>query len=537
MTKYIFITGGVLSSLGKGIAAASIGALLESMGYKITFLKLDPYLNIDPGTMNPYQHGEVFVTDDGAETDLDIGHYERFTQVTLHKRNSVTAGKLYAQLLDKERRGEFLGGTIQTVPHFTDEIKAVIKRAAEGESSDIIDFTIVEIGGTVGDIESLPFIEAIRQMGLDAGRERCLYIHLTYVPYINVAGELKTKPTQHSVKELRSLGIQPDVLICRATMPITLDIKKKIALFTNVKESSIISAPDLSLVYELPLYLQQEGLHMVLLQHFKLPQNGPDLVKLTAIIERLKSLQHTVTIAIVGKYIDLKDAYKSISESLAHAQIPTDTRITIAWINAEDITHETVHTKLQQVDGILVPGGFGDRGIAGKLHAIRYARERKIPFFGICLGMQLAVVEFARNVLGLADAHSTEFVATKYPVVDLMVEQKQISHKGGTMRLGAQICKLLPDSKAHQAYGMDTISERHRHRYEVNAAYVPAFYEAGLIVSGTHEAGVLPEIVELKQHPYFVACQFHPELKSKLFVPHPLFVSFIDAVREKSLSS
>lgn len=536
MPKYIFITGGVLSSLGKGIAAASIGALLESMGYSITFLKLDPYLNIDPGTMSPYQHGEVFVTDDGAETDLDIGHYERFTRATLYRGNSVTAGQLYARLLEKERRGEFLGGTIQTVPHFTNEIKAVVAAASKiGEQE--ADFTIVEIGGTVGDIESLPFIEAIRQIGLDVGRASCMFIHLTYVPYIAVAGELKTKPTQHSVKELRSLGIQPDVLMCRSTMPLSNDIKKKIALFTNVQESSIISAPDLASVYELPVYLEKESFHTVLVQHFKLSVSVPDLTQWVLLPAQLAALQHQVSVAIVGKYVELKDAYKSLSEALMHAQIPANARVKITWINAEDVTADTVAALLELVDGILVPGGFGDRGIAGKMHAIRYAREHNVPFFGICLGMQLAVVEFARNVLGLPEAHSTEFGMTKYPVVDLMVEQKQISHKGGTMRLGAQVCDLLPESRAQKAYGAFKISERHRHRYEVNSAYLPSYAQAGLIVSGMHETGSLPEIIELQDHPHFVACQFHPELKSKLFAPHPLFIAFVDAAQKKCLSS
>lgn len=528
MSKFIFVTGGVLSSLGKGLTAAAIGTTLEGMGYKVSFLKLDPYLNVDPGTMNPYQHGEVFVTDDGAETDLDLGHYERFTNAKLLHHNSITAGKLYAGLLDKERRGEFLGGTIQIVPHLTDEIKCAIARAAEG-----VDCTIVEIGGTVGDIEGLPFIEAIRQMGLYANKKNCIYIHLTYVPYIAVASELKTKPTQHSIKELRSLGIQPDILICRSELPLPDDIKKKIALFTNVEESSIISAPDLKTVYELPLYLAREELPKSIAHHLGITYKEPQLKHWQEIVDTLQLLQDKVKIAIVGKYILMKDAYKSVYEALLHAQIPTRTKVEIIWIDAEDITQDRVHELLAGIDAILVPGGFGDRGVEGKILTARYARENKIPYFGICLGMQVAVIEFARSVLGLKQAHSTEFTpATKYSVVDLMQEQKAIANKGGTMRLGAQICVLKPETKAAQLYKSERISERHRHRYEFNAIYVPLFEQAGLIVSGVHENQNLPEMIEIPEHPYFVACQFHPELQSKPYQPHPLFVGLVEAAKQ-----
>ncbi len=529
MSKLIFVTGGVLSSLGKGLTAAAIGTILEGMGYSVSFLKLDPYLNVDPGTMNPYQHGEVFVTDDGAETDLDLGHYERFTNVRLRKHNSITAGKLYARLLEKERQGDFLGGTIQIVPHLTDEIKDAINKASDG-----VDCTIVEIGGTVGDIEGLPFIEAIRQMGLYAHKKHCTYIHLTYVPYIDVASELKTKPTQHSIKELRSLGIQPDILICRSELPLPEEIKKKIALFTNVEESSIISAPDLKTVYELPLYLAREQLPQSIAHHLGITYKDPQLAHWQEIVATLQSLEKKVKIAIVGKYILLKDAYKSVYEALLHAQIPTKTKVEIVWVHAEEVTQETVDTLLQDVDGILVPGGFGDRGVEGKIVAVQYAREKKIPFFGICLGMQVAVIEFARSVLGLKQAHSTEFVpATRYSVVDMMHEQKSVSQKGGTMRLGVQICHLKADSKAAQLYQCATIAERHRHRYEFNPIYVPLYEQAGFIVSGLHETQNLPEMIEIPEHPHFIACQFHPELQSKPYQPHPLFVGLIEAAKKQ----
>lgn len=535
MAKFIFVTGGVLSSLGKGLTAAAIGTLLESMHYKIAFLKLDPYLNVDPGTMNPCQHGEVFVTDDGAETDLDLGHYERFTQVKLQSHSSTTAGKLYAQLITKERHGDFLGSTIQIVPHLTDAIKQAIQCAA-GDA----DCTIVEIGGTVGDIEGLPFIEAIRQMGL---RERCshehrsndvradcIYIHLTYVPYLETAAELKTKPTQHAVKELLSLGIQPDILICRSQKPLSPEIKQKIALFTNVDQAAIISAPDLALVYELPLYLAHEQLAQTIVTHWKLPYQDPDLTVWQKIVATLHALEHEVTIAIVGKYINVKDAYKSLTEALIHAQIPTKTRVEIVWINAEELTPKNLADTFKNIDGIIIPGGFGDRGIEGKILAAGYARTHDIPFLGICLGMQVAAIEFARSVLNLSDAHSTEFnPQTPNPVIDLMKEQKNKRDKGGTMRLGAQICCLKPKSRAEKIYQKEKISERHRHRYELNTQYKKQFEQAGLKISGMHESQDLPEIIELSQHPFFIGCQFHPELQSKPYEPHPLFVALVQA--------
>lgn len=526
MSKFIFVTGGVLSSIGKGLTAASIGTLLEGMGYSVSFLKLDPYLNVDPGTMSPFQHGEVFVTQDGAETDLDLGHYERFTHANLHAYNSITSGKLYAQLIEKERRGDFLGGTIQIVPHLTDEIKAAINRVAQG-----VDCAIIEIGGTVGDIEGLPFIEAIRQMGL-AQRKDCLFVHLTYVPYLEVAAELKTKPTQHSVKALCSLGIQPDVLICRSQLPMPEEIKKKISLFTNVDLSAIISAPDLKSVYELPLYLASEKLPECISRQLGITYNEPNLTVWREMVHTLQSLQDAVTIAIVGKYTGLKDAYKSLSEALIHAQIATKQKVKLVWIDAEEITSENVSQKLGCVQGIIVPGGFGNRGIEGKIAAVRYAREHKIPYLGICLGMQIAAIEFARDVLGLKDANSAEFdQSTKNPVVHLMESQKGVSGKGGTMRLGAQVCVLAPKSKVREIYGAEKISERHRHRYELNTAYVDQFKKAGLVVTGLHETQNLPEMIEIPAHPFFVACQFHPELQSKPYAPHPLFVAFVRACK------
>ncbi len=525
MQKFIFVTGGVLSSLGKGVTSAGIGAILEAMGYKITLLKLDPYLNIDPGTMNPYQHGEVYVTEDGAETDLDLGHYERFTNVVLTKYNNATSGKLYYSLLEKERRGAFLGATVQVIPHFTNEIiKAIEKGAKDSE------IAIVEIGGTVGDIESLPFLEAIRQMGLELGRENTVFVHLTYIPYIKVAGELKTKPSQHSVKELRAIGIQPDILIGRAEKSLPKAIKRKLALFTNVDEESVFSAPDLKTIYEMPLYLKKEKFDMVLAEHLKLEYKEPDLSKWKKIVNTLSHLKSEVDIAIVGKYVQLKDAYKSISEAFIHSQIPNKTKVNLHWINSDEITEENVEEYLSKVNGILVPGGFGERGVEGKILTIKYARENRIPYFGICLGMQLAVIEFARHVAGLKEANSTEFdPETPYPVIDLMPEQKGINKKGGTMRLGAYKCVLKPGTKAYEIYGTDEIIERHRHRYEFNPEFRPLLEEKGLVVSGEYKAKKLPEIIELPEHPWFIGCQFHPEFKSKPFSPHPLFVSFVKA--------
>ncbi len=522
MGKYIFITGGVLSSLGKGVMSASIGTLLEKMGYRITFLKFDPYLNIDPGTMNPYQHGEVYVTEDGAETDLDLGHYERFTNVILSKKNNVTAGRLYYHLLEKERKGEFLGATVQVVPHFTNEIIESVERA--GENYDI---TLVEIGGTVGDIESLPFLEAIRQFALKIGKNNALFIHLTYIPYVKVAGELKTKPSQHSVRELRAIGIQPDILIGRAERVLPEHIKKKLALFTNVDEEAVFSAPDVDSIYKIPIYLKEENLDKVISSHLELKYTKPDLQDWRNIISVLNSLEDSVNIAIVGKYIELKDAYKSIIEAFTHAQIPNNLKINLKWINSDELTEENINDKLKDIDGILVPGGFGERGIEGKILTAKYARENNIPYFGICLGMQVAVIEFARNVVGWKDAHSTEFNKdTTYPVIDLMPEQKSVDKKGGTMRLGAYKCVIKENTKAYNIYGKKVIYERHRHRYEVNPKYRPYLEEKGLVVSGVYEERNLAEIIELPEHRWFVACQFHPEFKSKPLAPHPLFVDF-----------
>ncbi|MCX7738573.1 MAG: CTP synthase [Hydrogenothermaceae bacterium] len=533
MSKYIFITGGVLSSLGKGVTSAAIGSILEGMGYKITLMKLDPYLNIDPGTMNPYQHGEVFVTEDGAETDLDLGHYERFTNAVMTKYNNTTSGKLYHNLLEKERKGVFLGATVQVIPHFTDEIKKSIEKVANS-----YDITLVEIGGTVGDIESLPFLEAIRQMGIEKSKDNVVYIHLTYVPYIRVSEELKTKPSQHSVKELRAIGIQPDILIGRAEKPLPKNIKRKLAMFTNVEEDSVFSAPDLDIIYEIPLYFKKEGLDRVIAKHLNLEYREPDLSKWRKIVSTISKLEGGVDIGIVGKYVDLKDAYKSISESLIHAQIPNKVKVNIHWINSERINQENYKEVLSGLDGILVPGGFGDRGIEGKIMTAKYARENNVPYFGICLGMQIAVIEFARSVAGLEGANSTEFnPLSPHPVIDIMQEQKSVEKKGGTMRLGAYQCHLKPGTKAYQIYMSEVILERHRHRYEFNPKYVPILEEKGLIVSGVHKTKGLPEIVEIPSHPWFIACQFHPEFKSKPFNPHPLFVSFVEASYRKRLET
>lgn len=525
MPKYIFVTGGVLSSLGKGLTSAAIGTLLESIGKTVSFLKLDPYLNIDPGTMSPYQHGEVFVTQDGAETDLDLGHYERFTHAILNKHNSVTAGKLYSRLLEKERQGDFLGGTIQIIPHLTDEIKQTIYTA--GQNSD---YLIVEIGGTIGDIEGLPFIEAIRQMGLHQGRNDCVYIHLTYIPYLAASGDLKTKPTQHSVRQLCSLGIQPDILICRSEKELPTEIKSKISLFTNVEQDSIISAPDLKIIYELPLFLAKEGLHRSIARHLNVDCPTPNLTVWQEILSNLEQLQQTVTIAVVGKYTALQDAYRSLYEAIFHAQNPNNIKVKLLLIDAQDLTEDTVKAKLGSADGIIVPGGFGERGVEGKILAARYARENNIPYLGICLGMQIAVIEFARHVLNMPEAHSTEFIpATRYPVVDLMASQKEVTHKGGTMRLGSQVCKLKENTKAATIFGSNEILERHRHRFEFNASYADLFEQHGFTISGFHATNNLPEVVELRDHKFFIGCQFHPELQSKPFAPHALFVKFIQA--------
>jgi len=523
LSKYIFITGGVLSSLGKGVTSASIGTILERLGYKITFLKLDPYLNIDPGTMNPYQHGEVYVTEDGAETDLDLGHYERFTNVVLSRKNNTTSGRLYNQLLDKERKGQFLGETVQVVPHFIEEIISAIKEAAEGS-----DVALIEIGGTVGDIESLPFLEAIRQLGMRLDKKDHIYIHLTYIPYVKVAGELKTKPTQHSVKELRAIGIQPDILICRAEKEITPNIKKKLSLFTNVNENAVLSAPDVDIIYRLPVYLKGEGLDKIIAEALELEYREPNLEDWKEIVNILANLEDSVDIAIVGKYIELKDAYKSIIEAFAHSQIKNRVKVNLHWIDSGKLTEENIDEYLKEMDGILVPGGFGERGIEGKILTAKYSREKNIPYFGICLGMQVAVVEFARNVIGWEDANSTEFnPETSHPVIDLMPEQKNIDKKGGTMRLGAYPCRLVDGTKARDIYGKELIYERHRHRYEFNPKFKDEFEKNGLVISGINPDRNLVEIIELPNHRWFVACQFHPEFKSKPLAPHPLFVDFV----------
>ncbi|MBT8339549.1 MAG: CTP synthase [Desulfatitalea sp.] len=543
--KFIFVTGGVLSSLGKGLASASIGALLESRGLTVTLQKLDPYINVDPGTMNPFQHGEVFVTDDGAETDLDLGHYERFTHACLGHDNNFTTGKIYDQVIGKERRGDYLGGTVQVIPHITDEIKDSIRLVSRD-----VDIVIVEIGGTIGDIESLPFLEAIRQFRADAGKENVLYIHLTLVPYIITAGELKTKPTQHSVKELRSIGIQPDILLCRTDRFLDKEIKAKIALFCNVGTDAVITAKDVDCIYEVPLVFHQEGLDNKIVELLNIWTRTPRLENWEQLCRRLKNPESVVNIAIVGKYVDLTESYKSLNEALVHGGLPNKCRVDLMFVDSESIAAETITDILGQADGILVPGGFGSRGIEGKIQAARFARENQIPYFGICLGMQIAVVEFARHVAGMQGAHSAEIdVDTPYPVIYLMTEwldeQSQTiqkrdagSQKGGTMRLGAYPCRLKMDTLAHAAYGQLEISERHRHRYEFNNEYTSMLEESGLVISGTSPQGDLVEIIEIKDHPWYLGCQFHPEFKSRPMNPHPLFREFIKAaiVRQQGVA-
>ncbi|HID30943.1 MAG TPA: CTP synthase [Desulfobacterales bacterium] len=535
-TKFIFVTGGVVSSLGKGLASAAIGALLESRGLTITLQKLDPYINVDPGTMNPFQHGEVFVTDDGAETDLDLGHYERFTHAKLGSDNNFTTGKIYNSVITKERRGDFLGGTVQVIPHITDEIKKSILSVAKG-----VDVVIAEVGGTIGDIESLPFQEAIRQFQSDAGKGNVLYVHLTYVPYIAAAGEVKTKPTQHSVKELRSIGIQPDILLCRTDRFLSKEIKAKIGLFCNVDVDQVITAKDVETIYEVPLVFHQEHLDDKIVALLNIWTRAPRLEDWERLVEKIKNPGHSVTIAIVGKYIHLRESYKSLNEALCHGGIANDCKVNLDFVDSETIDDSSCPQRLGTADGILVPGGFGSRGIEGKMSAIRFAREEKIPFFGICLGMQIAVVECARNVAGMKGAHSTEFdEATPFAVIYLMKEwfdhklqrtQKRDSRsdKGGTMRLGAYPCVLKEGALSYRAYGKKEISERHRHRYEFNNALKEKLEDAGLIISGTSPDGELVEIVEIADHPWFLGCQFHPEFKSRPMNPHPLFVSFIEA--------
>jgi len=539
-TKFIFVTGGVLSSLGKGLAAASIGTLLEARGLTVTLQKLDPYINVDPGTMNPFQHGEVYVTDDGAETDLDLGHYERFTSAKMGQKNNFTSGKIYYSVIMKERRGDYLGGTVQIIPHITDEIKASILQLAGSD----VDIAIIEVGGTVGDIESLPFLEAIRQLRADLGRENTLYIHLTFVPYIKAAGELKTKPTQHSVKELRAIGIQPDILLCRTERFLPPEVKKKIALFCNVEEDAVITAKDVDCIYEIPLIFHKEGLDEKIIELLNIWTREPHLDAWQDLVYRLKHPKEEVTIAVVGKYVHLKDSYKSLHEALIHGGLPSLTKVNIRYLDAEEITSDNIAECLRGADGVLVPGGFGSRGIEGKIMAIRYARENKIPFFGICLGMQLSVIEFARHVAGLEGANSTEFDPdTPYPVIYLMREwfnyrtqkievRDEKTEKGGTMRLGAYPCRLVEGTLAKAAYQVDEIFERHRHRYEFNNEYRSLFEEKGMRISGLSPDGELVEIVELKDHPWFLGCQFHPEFRSRPMEPHPLFVSFINAALE-----
>jgi CTP synthase len=535
-TKFIFITGGVLSSLGKGVAAAAIGALLENRGLKVTYLKLDPYINVDPGTMNPFQHGEVYVTDDGAETDLDLGHYERFTTVNLGQENNFTTGKIYFSVINKERRGDYLGGTVQVIPHITDEIKQTILSIAPQ-----VDVALVEIGGTVGDIESLPFLEAIRQFKGDVGKQNVCYVHLTLVPYIKTAGEVKTKPTQHSVKELRSIGIQPDILLCRTEKPLTPDIKAKIALFCNLEANCVITAQDVESIYEIPLLYHEEGLDERVIETLNIWTRSPRLEVWQDLRDRIRHPDDSVEIGIIGKYVNLRESYKSLHEALVHGGLAQRAQVNLHYIDSETVEREGPDTLLQKLDGILVPGGFGSRGVEGKIQAIKYARVHQIPYFGICFGMQLAVIEFARHVAGLADAQSEEFdTSTPHPVIYLMrewfdyrqqtiVRRDRSTDKGGTMRLGAYPCVLKENSLAARAYKTLNFHERHRHRYEFNNAFRDQLTQNGLVISGTSPNGELVEIIELDQHPWFLGCQFHPEFKSRPLQPHPLFQDYIRA--------
>jgi len=527
-TKYLFVTGGVVSSLGKGLAAASMGALLENRGIEVQHLKLDPYINVDPGTMSPFQHGEVFVTDDGAETDLDLGHYERFTSAKMTRKNNYTTGRIYLSVIQRERRGEYLGKTVQVIPHITDEIKAVIREAAGGA-----DILIVEVGGTVGDIESLPFLEAIRQMKYDVGEENALYAHVTLVPFIAAAGELKTKPTQHSVKELREIGIQPDILLCRSDREIAREMKDKIALFCNVDPSAVFTAKDVPSIYEVPLAFHAEGVDDKLAELFNIWSRAPRLEKWEAIVDGIKNPRRgEVRIGIVGKYVELAESYKSLNEALVHGGIAAGVHLRPVFIDSAKL-EEGNRSELETVDGILVPGGFGVRGTEGKILAVRHAREQRVPFFGICLGLQMAVIEFGRNVLGLERANSLEFdEATPHPVVTLMDEQRTVTDKGGTMRLGSYACTLREGTRARELYGQDLIHERHRHRYEFNNAYRASYEAAGMVFSGVNTELGLVEMIELEDHPHFLGCQFHPEFKSKPFAPHPLFAGFVKAARD-----
>lgn len=529
-TKYIFVTGGVVSSLGKGLTAASLGQLLKSRGLKVTIQKFDPYINVDPGTMSPYQHGEVFVTDDGAETDLDLGHYERFIDVNLNKNSNVTTGKIYWSVLNKERKREYDGRTVQVIPHITNEIKERIIRASKEREVDIV---ITEIGGTVGDIESLPFIEAIRQIKYDVGKENVMYIHATLVPYLAASGELKTKPTQHSVKELRGLGIQPDVLVCRTEKHLTRDLKEKIALFCDLDPSEVIENTDADSIYELPVMLEEEGLAKLVIDHLNLQCEELDLSHWISVLDKMKNITGEVDIGLVGKYVELRDAYISVAESLIHAGIENGVNVNIHWIQSEDLNDENAHELLKNVKGIIVPGGFGHRGLEGKIAAIKFAREERIPFFGISLGMQLAVIEYGRNVLGFEGANGTEWDPdTKYPMIDLMPEQKDLEALNGKMRLGLYPCKITPDTLTKEIYQEEIIYERHRHRHEVNNEYRDKLMEKGLIISGVSPDERLVEIIELRDHPWFIGVNFHPEFKSRPTKAHPLFREFVKAAKE-----
>lgn len=528
--RYIFITGGVLSALGKGLSAASLAALMKAQGWKVTNLKMDPYINVDPGTMSPAQHGEVFVTDDGAETDLDLGHYERFTDQSLSKNNSFTTGRVYQAVIERERRGEFLGQTVQVVPHITDEIKRRIKRVGEGH-----DLVFVEVGGTVGDIESLPFLEAIRQMRQELGRTLTLYIHLTLVPFIPTAGELKTKPTQHSVKELLQAGIQPDILFCRCDRPLPRSIRRKISSFCNVAIEDVISVEDVPHIYALPEHLRLENANDRIMDHFGMVAPAPDVSPWNELVARSRGAERVVRVGIVGKYVDFSDTYKSLNEALVHGALANRVRIELEFVDSEQLEGDDAAAQLARLDGVLVPGGFGERGSQGKIAAIRYARENKVPFFGICLGLQLAVVEFARHVLGLSSATSREFEESvrgrlEHPVIELLDDQRKVTDKGGTMRLGSYPCELVAGTLAERIYGTREISERHRHRYEVNPAYHERLIKGGLTISGWSPDRVLVELIELSEHPFFIACQFHPEFQSRPLRPHPLFSAFAKAM-------
>lgn len=527
MTKFVFVTGGVVSSIGKGIVAASLGRLLKSRDYSVSILKLDPYINVDPGTMSPFQHGEVFVTEDGAETDLDLGHYERFTDTSMSRLNSVTTGSIYQAVLNKERRGDYQGGTVQVIPHITNEIKERILRVARNTNPDVV---ITEIGGTVGDIESLPFLEAIRQFRKAVGRSQVLYMHVTLIPWISAAGEMKTKPTQHSVKELRSIGIQPDILVCRSDRPLQPGIKSKLSEFCDVPEACVITSQDADSIYEVPLTLEQEGLAHQVLDLLRLDQRPPDLDHWRTLVERLYRPGHPLEIAIVGKYVRLNDAYLSVAEALRHAAIAKGASLDVRWINSEDLDGQSVEHLLQGVGGIIVPGGFGNRGIEGKVAAIRYAREHHVPFLGLCLGMQCSVIEWAQHVAGLEDANSAEFAPTcKNPVINLLPEQQDVVDLGGTMRLGLYACRIAPNTLAERLYGAEVVYERHRHRYEFNNTYRTLLLETGYAVSGTSPDGRLVEIIELPDHPFFIASQFHPEFQSRPNRPHPLFMGLVQS--------